>query len=160
MPDALAFLLTWTTYGTWLHGDERGSIERVGRTSRVLDPNASLEAHERDLLSHRECTLDGSRRDVVRAAITRHCEFRGWCRHALAVRTNHVHVVVSCRCPPDRAMIEFKAYATRALRDEGLVGREQHVWSRHGSTRHLHFDEALHGAIRYVLEGQGPEPRR
>ena len=28
MPDALAYFLTWTTYGTWLPGDERGWILR------------------------------------------------------------------------------------------------------------------------------------
>ena len=27
----LAFLLTWTTFGTWLHGDERGSMDRHSR---------------------------------------------------------------------------------------------------------------------------------
>jgi len=26
MPDPLAYFLTWTTYGTWLPGDERGWV--------------------------------------------------------------------------------------------------------------------------------------
>ncbi len=27
MPEALAYFLTWTTYGTWLPGDERGWVQ-------------------------------------------------------------------------------------------------------------------------------------
>ena len=27
LPDPLAYFLTWSTYGTWLPGDERGWIE-------------------------------------------------------------------------------------------------------------------------------------
>ena len=33
--DAFAWLITWTTYGTWLPGDSRGHV------SPVLKPNAS-----------------------------------------------------------------------------------------------------------------------
>lgn len=28
------YLLTWNTFGTWLHGDERGSVDRKGKTFR------------------------------------------------------------------------------------------------------------------------------
>jgi hypothetical protein len=31
MADPLAYFLTWTTYGTWLPGDERGWVERPGQ---------------------------------------------------------------------------------------------------------------------------------
>ena len=27
MPAPLAYFLTWTCYGIWLHGDERGSVD-------------------------------------------------------------------------------------------------------------------------------------
>lgn len=30
----LAYLITFRTYGTWLHGDERGSIDRYHNTFR------------------------------------------------------------------------------------------------------------------------------
>ena len=31
MDDPLALFLTWTTYGLWLPGDERGWVEKPGR---------------------------------------------------------------------------------------------------------------------------------
>ena len=42
----LAYLITFRTYGTWLHGDERGSIGRTGnaRLGTVkIDPNVPLK---------------------------------------------------------------------------------------------------------------------
>ena len=43
--EPLAFFLTWTTYGTWLPGDERGwNRKREGKTQ---EPNVKLEAAAR-----------------------------------------------------------------------------------------------------------------
>ncbi len=34
MSEPLAYLLTWTCYGTWLHGDRRGGGRRGAQRSR------------------------------------------------------------------------------------------------------------------------------
>src|SRR5262245_49884905 len=51
----LAYFITFRTYGTWLHGDERTSVERHGRniygTAKVgLDPMFSVKM-ERNMSS-------------------------------------------------------------------------------------------------------------
>jgi len=33
LPEPLAYFLTWTTYGTWLPGDERGWVRRPGNSN-------------------------------------------------------------------------------------------------------------------------------
>ena len=81
----------------------------------------------------------------------------GYVLIAINVRTNHVHIVVSCGGTPERAMDSFKAYATRALRAAGLAMSDQSVWSRHGSTRYLWTDEHITAAVDYVDNGQGSE---
>jgi hypothetical protein len=47
----LAYLITIRTYGTWLHGDDRGSVDRHGQniyaTPRI-EPNSSLARMMRD----------------------------------------------------------------------------------------------------------------
>jgi len=47
MPDPLAFFLTWTTYGTWLPGDPRGSTDhdRDSIRPRRIAPNDLLRSH-------------------------------------------------------------------------------------------------------------------
>jgi len=49
----------------------------------------------------------------------------------------------------------LKSWATRQLRAQGLIGPEQSVWTRHGSTRYIWNGDSLNRAIRYVTEGQG-----
>src|SRR5260370_32962952 len=43
MPDALAYFLTWPTYGTWLPGDERGWVKH-GEGFQLPDPIRKREA--------------------------------------------------------------------------------------------------------------------
>ncbi|MBP9891199.1 MAG: transposase [Planctomycetes bacterium] len=97
-------------------------------------------------------------RGAIDDAIREVCTHRGWTLHALNVRTNHVHVVVSAPdVAPERVMNDFKAYATRRLRQRKLVSRQQKVWAHHGSTPRIWKPEGLARAIRYVNEAQGPE---
>jgi REP element-mobilizing transposase RayT len=99
--------------------------------------------------------LDPNRREVVLAALRRHCEHRGWNLLAAHVRTNHVHVVPEAEVQPERVMVEFKSYASRALTAEGLDGPDRRRWARHGSTRWLFKDRDVGKAIQYVIESQG-----
>jgi hypothetical protein len=50
---------------------------------------------------------------------------------------------------------EFQAYATRKLREYGVVEPDQKVWARHGSTRYLWTEEHIAVAVDYVVNGQG-----
>jgi len=82
---------------------------------------------------------------------------RRWTLLALNVRTNHVHMVVQCDAPPERALIDFKAYATkRMIAARALKGGER-PWSRHGSTRYLWNEHEVDAACQYVIHGQGDD---
>jgi alanyl-tRNA synthetase len=99
--------------------------------------------------------LDGTQRSTVERTIREVANHRGWEIHALHVRTNHVHVVVTAQEAPERVMSDFKSYATRRLREGGLVGDDVHPWSRHGSTRYLWNERDIADACEYVDERQG-----
>lgn len=152
------YLITFTTYGTWLHGDDRGSVNRAHNapSTPFLEPNEPLRAAEERSLEHPPCELGPAHRPIVAAAIAEVCEHRGWILRACNVRTNHVHVVVAADQTPERVMNDFKSYATRALRgiDPALSDR---VWTRHGSTRYLNDERSIDGALHYVLGEQGPD---
>jgi len=76
--------------------------------------------------------------------------------YALAVRTNHVHVVVCCgeHTSPEAAMEQFKAWSTRRLREAKVTETDQAVWTSHGSTRWINHQPGLDAAIAYVSTGQ------
>jgi hypothetical protein len=93
----LAYFLTFTTYGTWLHGDTRGSVDpaHAAFDSPVLEPNAMREETMRAHLRHRPVTLSAPLWTTVERAIRDRCQFRGWTIEAVNVRTNHVHAVIT-----------------------------------------------------------------
>ena len=65
-----------------------------------------------------------------------------------------MHAVVGyVGVPPERIMVEFKAWATRRLR-EAEHFRRSRVWAHHGSMRYLWDMEAVSAASAYVVEGQ------
>ena len=113
MSEPLAVLLTWTTYGTWLPGDERGWVERGGGF-QLPDPIRKREAEAR--MTEDACVLDLEQRLLVENTITDHCRIRGWQLHIVNCRTNHVHAVVTVDRDPDEAREQFKAWCTRHLK--------------------------------------------
>ncbi|MFN8616596.1 MAG: transposase [Dehalococcoidia bacterium] len=160
MPDPLAYFLTWTTSGTWLHGDERGSKDhtRTAIGERELPPDEGLNRYRRFQLGDKVFLLDSpAKRAAVRDAIERTCALRDWRISAVNVRTNHVHLVVSADQKPEEVMTSLKAWATRALVAGGLVDRGERVWTRHGSTRYLWSEADVIAAGTYVVEGQGAD---
>ncbi len=157
MSDApLAYLITFRTYGTWLHGDDRGSTDRDHRAYDTPFVQPDIErrniAHSR--LTSPPVTLNPDQRRVVTAAIRQQCDYRGWALAAINARTEHVHIVVSSALAPERIMNTFKAYATRELRRSGQWAHATSPWSRHGSTRYLRSDESVARAVVYVNERQ------
>ena len=156
----LAYLITFRTYGTWLHGDDRYSVDRHGRnvyaTSKVL-PSRNLNTQMHAKRSGEAFLLDGKQRAIVEGAIRNVCKFRGYELGAISVRTNHAHVVVNAYIRPEKLIIAFKANSTRELRAAGLVNESQQVWSRGGSRRYLWKRAHLTGAIDYVNYGQGDD---
>ncbi|MBK8207753.1 MAG: hypothetical protein IPK87_13345 [Planctomycetes bacterium] len=155
----IAYLLTTTTYGTWLHGDERGSVNRHGWSDRTryLGPDPELEAHRRKLMKQPAFTFDAVSAGAVDCAIREHCTFKQWPLRALNVRTNHFHAVVLAVHDGARMLGAMKSRATRVLREGGLVAEDREIWTKRGAVTLLLTQEEVSAAVRYVEDGQGPD---
>jgi REP element-mobilizing transposase RayT len=153
----LTYFITFSCYGTRLHGDESGSVDRnhnlVG--SRLLESDSQRVAAERQRMLQDPYVLDQAARAAVLIAIHTHCKHRGWTLLAAHVRSNHVHAIVDAEARPERIMNEFKSYASRELNRMGSDGPDRKRWARHGSTRWLWKGEDVRHAVRYVIEDQG-----
>ena len=152
----LGYFITFRTYGTWLHGDDRGLVDRRHNQfgTPLLAANRGRERVDREQLATSPVVLDASQRDLVARAIRDVAAHKQWTLHAINVRSNHVHMVVTADHVPEHVMNAFKAWATRRLREASLMGADQRVWSRHGSTIYLFRPENMAEKIRYVNEGQ------
>jgi REP element-mobilizing transposase RayT len=153
----MRYFITFACYGSHLHGDESGSIDRRHNLpgSRLLEAQPQLVAAERQQMDQAPYLLDHDRRAAVLEAIREVCLHRGWGLLAAHVRMNHVHVVVEAEAQPEKVMNDFKRYSSRSLSQLGIDEPERERWARHGSTRWLWKDEDVQEAIRYVIEGQG-----
>ena len=121
-----AYLITFRCYGTWLHGDARGSMDPKHHVCGAAKVAASqpFENSNRKQLKHAPVILDVRQHKVVEAAVRGVCDYRSYILRALNARTNHVHCVVSAMCKPEPILDALKAYATRALRRAGLIALE------------------------------------
>ena len=101
-----SWLLTWTTYGTWLPGSERGFVGKVrdanGRPrlrneygTSVEPPNPALERYAREALLGPPVYLTAAQAACVGAQFHETAEYRGWTPHVMAVMWNHVHIALT-----------------------------------------------------------------
>jgi REP element-mobilizing transposase RayT len=156
---ALAYFITWTTYGTWLPGDKRGWV-RAGILG-IQNSDPVLEEKARYQMVEDSIVLTIAQRDIVKQTIVSHCRIREWTLHACNARTNHVHLVVSADHGIDDVMNQLKAWCSRKLSDSaGLTkvvakkaGRRR-WFTEGGDKEEIHDEEHLRNAIRYVNERQ------
>ena len=137
-PFPLAYLITFRCYGTWLHGDERGSVDHEQNIYGLpfLPHDEAREDEERLRLKHAPVTLNEAARAIVEQTIPEVCQYRKWQLRALSVRTNHVHTVVAAACHPEKILNDFKTYCTRRMKEAGVWRSETSPWAQHGSRRY------------------------
>jgi REP element-mobilizing transposase RayT len=127
----------------------------------IQAPNPDLEMQAQAALAEEPVILTPSQRSLVERTIKDHCRIRGWTLHAVNVRTNPVHVVVSAHRQPADLMDQFKAWCSRKLSDDaGLItpvarkaGRRR-WFTEGGDKQRIEDEEHLANAIHYVMEGQ------
>src|SRR5262245_61187865 len=117
----IADLITFRCYGTWLHGDKRGSVDRHQNRygSTRLPRNDQWHAHNLDSLKQPPVSLNAVRRKAVRDSIRMTCQMRNWSLWTLNVRSNHAHIVVSAGDNLKRVINALKGNATRAMKETG-----------------------------------------
>lgn len=148
MQTPYALFMTWTVYGTHLPGDASGWRHR---NHGPMLPQPMLAAWHRNRLKHGVNLLDEEMRNVVNQALCDIIEFRQWVLWAVAVRSNHVHVVLSApRYTPRLVRDQLKAKATLELRKKYVIWMERPVWTAGGDIQVLDSESDVEACARYV----------
>jgi REP element-mobilizing transposase RayT len=170
--ETISWLITSTTYGTWLPGDARGFVGRVWETRPNDSPTDALRSthddfdtpYDRDipglqaasqsLMKGEPVWLNAEQADVVLNQFQETAGYRLWHLHAGSVMANHFHLVVTASADvlTDNILRDFKSYASRALNRKWGKPQSGTWWTASGSRRRLPNDDAVQRAIRYVLE--------
>ncbi len=164
------WLLTNTTYATWLPGNPKGSVTSV-RDRREGDPASAARAEHAlpgtpydggipGLARHaaeaagEPVFLTAAQAAAVAAQFRETAAYRGWALLALAVMANHFHAVLRVEGDPEprKLLYDLKAHGTRALNDG--FGRRKRWWATGGSVRKLPDPAAVAAGGHYVLRKQ------
>lgn len=162
MAHPLAYFLTWTTYGTWLPGDDRGWTDK-GKGFQL--PNRGKTLRAKAQMNEDGIIFDDQQRVTVEQIIKDHCAYRKWILHAVNCRTNHVHVVVWAPddVTPEVIMSQFKSWCTRRLKELELArsaNEEQRQairkrwWTEGGSKRYINDKDGVAMAVSYTENHQ------
>ncbi len=144
MAKTIAYMVTWTTYGTWLQGDKRKYV----KDGRTLPANEPLANANKEALANEPVRFNRQHRKIVEDAIRQKAIQFGQEIYALAVRYNHLHLVVSyIPIPIDSVVQHYKAAGLIALRKVGIHGK---VWTKGFNTRYCFDQQTLQQKIDYV----------
>jgi len=158
-----ALLLTWTCYGNWLPGDERGYVSNTRQTRGGFRPKHNIpqtrfdaddeesRALANDLQKFESARLRPNDAKCAADALVATAIGRSWIILRGAVMANHVHLVVR-NCPDDGPAVRrvFKGVSQAKLNE--TLNIKQRWWTHGGSNRYLHGNDSILAAMRYVEE--------
>jgi REP element-mobilizing transposase RayT len=145
MPKTLGYMLTWTTYGTWLQGDKRGYVKK----GQTFPADGQLFRANKEVQANETVRLSPQQKRLVRDAIINEAKVLGQRIFALAVCSSHVHLVGEYIPKPIADIVAYYKKAGRlALKENGTDGK---VWTKGYDTRYCFDQKTLQREIRYVL---------
>jgi REP element-mobilizing transposase RayT len=163
------WLLTSSTYGSRLPGDERGFVCPLRDESgqRIIHniPGTPYDADLPALKQYAEQLLkcDPIRFTLVQAEalwsqFLETAGYRGWQLLAVGIMANHIHLVVGVPGDPDPKKIlgDFKSYGSRALNRHWGKPVSGTWWAEKGSKRKLPDQNAVLAAVKYVIDQEYP----
>ncbi len=137
-------MVTWTTYGSWLQGEEKGYVKK----GIVLGGNEKLKTINQKQQKSQTVKLDTKQRQIVQNSILEGSKKLEDDILAITVCSNHVHIVFKSSVELIQNIVRRYKYAsTAALRKYGLQGR---IWSKGFDKRYCYSDEEMENKIKYV----------
>jgi hypothetical protein len=148
MNKIIGYMITWTTYGTWLQGDKRGYV----KDGQILRGNDVLLKSNLKRLRNPATRLNTEHRTIVRHAILKKSQEIHQQIYAIAIYAKHVHIVAERTNESIEKVVSFYKNAARfALRSNGFVGR---IWTKGFNKRFCFNREELERKIKYVENHQ------
>jgi REP element-mobilizing transposase RayT len=142
MPKTLATMITITTYGTWLRGDQRGWVD----DGKTMPPSPPLEWSDRRTMKHPPYTFPADKFELIGELIGESLRNRiDTAILAMTIQSWHIHMVIG---PTRHPIADVVKCAKDAVRYGLRIGRP--IWTA-GYDKRFCFDApALRGRIEYV----------
>jgi REP element-mobilizing transposase RayT len=159
--DAFALHITWTTYGSWLPGGERGYVSNtlvpgkgyekkhnVPGTPITADDGATRERAQA-LQKWPTVFLTAAEALVAAQSLVESARARGWRIIRGAIMANHVHILVT-DCPDDGPQVRRVLKGSSQAKLSEVHGSPRVWWTTAGSDRYKHGQLAIETANDYI----------
>jgi REP element-mobilizing transposase RayT len=144
MAKTVGYMVTWTTYGTWLQGDAKGFVTN----GEVRGENIALKKSNVGKLRGMAVRLSRREKEIVRNAIIEATKRFEQKILAIAVYSNHVHIVCEYVDVPINVIVGYYKNAGRvALKECWFEGR---VWTKGYDKRFCFSEKDLRTKVDYV----------
>jgi REP element-mobilizing transposase RayT len=144
MKRIIGYMVTWTTYGSWLQGDERGYV----KNGKILTQNGRLKSANQRQQKYPTVKLNTEQKQIVENTIIEEAQRINHKIFAIAVCSNHVHIVAGFfKESIEQAVHRYKYSATLALRRFGSQGK---ICSKGFDKRFCFTDKELENKVRCV----------
>ena len=119
MAKTVGYMVTWTTYGSWLQGDKR----RYVKNGKVLNIDEHIYSLCKKLQKSPAVKLTSKEKTVVHQTIIKEAEKTDHHVEVLSVCSNHVHLVERWSYyPTGKIVSRYKNAAMFALHNLGRSG--------------------------------------
>jgi REP element-mobilizing transposase RayT len=144
MARTVGYMITWTTYGTWLQGGEKGFV----KNGNVRGENIAIKKDCEKKLEGKPVRLGRREKEIVRNTIMEAAKRFEQKILAIAVYSNHVHIICEYVDVPINVIVGYYKNAGRvALQKSGFEGR---VWTKGFDKRFCFSEKDLRTKIDYV----------
>jgi REP element-mobilizing transposase RayT len=161
MDSVFAWHITWTCYGTWLPGDERGHVSNIIHRDGGWEPkrntpgspaaagDANMRERARALQKGETVWLTVAQAECAARAMVDAARRRGWRIMRAAIMSNHIHAVI-CDCPNDGPAVRRALKGVSQAELSESLGKSQRWWTAGGSDRAKTDSIAIENAVNYV----------
>jgi REP element-mobilizing transposase RayT len=146
----MGFHITWGTYGARLHGSAKPHVDRDhNQYGAPFAPTDSGREQDARRMVEEPVSLTIEQRNIVEDAILDVVSSYGWTAHAIAIQTDHSHVVITAPREGQALRDALKAVACRALNK--ACGKRT-WWAEGGRAKYLWERDYFENAVKYVRD--------
>jgi REP element-mobilizing transposase RayT len=147
-----AYHITWGTYGTRLHGDPRGTVDR--QHNEFATPVLGFDGHrwerEKDNLNFPPVVLTHDQMCLVEELIPIICERDHWIYRTCAAGPDHVHVVLTSEHDSETIRRLLKRWLSQEMSKRFPLPKGAVWWAECGSIRWIDSEGYYKNAKDYV----------
>ncbi len=148
----LAYHITVGTYGTRLHGDDRGTVDRAMNQpgDPIIGRVEQWQRMERANLRFPPRLFAPEQMRLVESQVPAICARGGWTLQAHATAPDHTHTILTGSADGTLIRKLFKRWLGQALADHVPLQPDETFWAECGSVKWVWTDDYLIAVKAYV----------